>query len=216
MWQREFGWYGSSMDKQQVKSAEQVINNPNVAEPGGRGYVLLVKEIQHPKMNPSGEKYYLAKPDDLRGLWSVVEQQWQKEKELYKIIEQLKEKKRQILNSQTKLAQDKVEQLVEQIKAFTQEHRVGLGDLDPEPVIQNSTRVVFQRKHYPELEHLAGAFTDDLDNYQLENEYHLYKLPLDHLLDFMEVIYQLKQDKAELEKELDRERKRNELARTDN
>lgn len=208
IWKYDYGWIHHPIQKNQIDLINKDTTAPGYVEPQGRNYVLLVREPAETGLNTTKKDiYYLTKPDDLRGLYAVVEQQWKKETELYKILSDLKAKRQTIINEQHTLAVTQTAELQRQIKEFLTKY--GNPEKDYDNDYFTDVSVKFQRKDYPELEHLAGSFTDDLDNFTTHTQVKARNFDLDQLLDFLEMVYQLEQDKKELTTELEKERKKN-------
>lgn len=216
-WRREYGWAGYNLEPKQLQEIENDISNSNYLEGEGRSYLLLAKIPAGVGVNDNPvDLYRLITASEIRGIWAIVENLWQREKQIYAKLEILTRKKQEILMAQQKAANIRARQITEQIQEFLLNAGIDdLTEISPQRIISD-VGIRFERKTYPELEHLGKDFTDDLDNYKTEIQHSIARLPLDHLLVFMEMIYQLQQDKADLEKELERERKRTEIDGTSN
>jgi hypothetical protein len=170
---------------------------------GTTGYYLLVKLLSANK-----DIYVMTKPENIRGFYADVEQQWAKEKQLYAIVDRLKEQQQKIISEQTGIAKTKEALEKKEMLKFLSD--VGISERDVEQLnLRADISINFATKHYPELEHLANQFRYDLDNFETKVSYRVMNFEYDHLQTISELVYQLRQNNLELAKELDREKRLN-------
>jgi hypothetical protein len=175
---------------------------------GTTGYYLLVKMLSNPLDPSQTEDYIMTKAAHIKGFYADYEQMWAKDKVLLGKLAQLQNRKNRIIAEQTTQVKTKEEltkrSLYEMLLdiGLTQQEIMNLD-------IRADISIRFQRKDYPELEHFADQFRDDLDNHQLEVSYRVKEVELRHFQAFMEVIQQLRQSNLELAKELEREKRLN-------
>jgi hypothetical protein len=197
-WSQFQGYSDNELSSRDVAS---VMNAPEYT--GTTGYYLLVKLLL-----PNKDTYVMTKPSNIKGFYADVEKQWAKERQLYAIMDRLKQQQQQIIAEQTGIMRTK--ETLEKIELMKFLSDVGISEREADQIgVRADISVNFADKHYPELEHLANQFRHDLDNYQAKVSYRVMNFPYEHLQAISEVIHTLRQNNLELAKELDREKRLN-------
>lgn len=197
-WSQFQGYSDNELSSSDVAS---VMNAPEYT--GTTGYYLLVKLLL-----PNKDVYVMTKPSNIKGFYADVEQQWAREKQLYAIVDRLKQQHQQIVAEQTGIVKTKEALEKKELTKFLSD--VGISERDVEQLnLRADISINFARKDYPELEHLSNLFSYDLDHYETKVSYRVMNFDYDHLQTISELVYQLRQSNLELAKELEREKRLN-------
>lgn len=197
-WSQFQGYSDHELSSSDVAS---VMNAPEYT--GTTGYYLLVKLLL-----PNKDVYVMTKPSNIKGFYADVEQQWAREKQLYAIVDRLKQQHQQIVAEQTGILKTKEALELKELVKFLDD--VGISQEETKQIgVRADITINFATKYYPELEHLANLFSYDLDNHESKVSYRVMNFPYEHLQAISELVYQLRQNNLDLAKELDREKRLN-------
>jgi hypothetical protein len=197
-WSQFQGYSDNELTPSDVTS---VMNAPEYI--GTTGYYLLVKLLL-----PNKDVYVMTKPSNIKGFYADVEKQWAKEKQLYAIVDRLKQQHQKIVAELAGIVKTKEALELKELVKFLSD--VGISEKEAEKIgVRADISINFAKKHYPELEHLSNLFSLDLDNYETQVSYRVMNFPYEHLQAISEVVHTLRQTNLDLAKELDREKRLN-------